>query len=228
MSTFKNIVTEFKTNIFFYSIISWFVLWILLMINERYNVVKPFNKKDNDKDLYFHANDIFFQKIEEHVSKHKNLKQIEDKMNYFKYKPKFLHNDIDLIEFFWSLKEFDTYSSVLFNSMIRTTDIFMKIVYEDYVMTHLVIKNMKDLKREILNTLQQFIFNIPHHMQDKLYDADKVLKGILNKHINRVITLNNKQFEKGNNQHSLNKYLLTNDTEPYTHKGYKMTNMLMY
>lgn len=226
---FKKILNEVKSSIVFYSILLWFIFWLFLMINERYNIIKPLNKKEfgNNNDIYFNTNDIFFKKIEEKISKQTKNTEMEEKMNYFDYKPEFFHIDTNIIEFFWSIRDFYDYSPILFTYMLKNTDSILKYFEEEHIMKHLVYKNIKDLKKEILNTLQQFIFVIPKQFEDKLYKSDRVFKQILNKHINKFIKDNNKQFDE-NNYHSLNQFIVKNDEEPYTIDNSNFKNMFMY
>ena len=227
----RNVYYEIKHNIVYYTVVGWFALWIILLINKRYKLFdyKSFDAaKDQNHNLFTDVNSRFFKEIEKRISNRDDELEIEHKMNFFKYQPKFFHYDLDIIQFFYSLRDFERCSPVLFEKMMRKTDEFLSFTEMDSVLTHQVYDIMKDLKKEILNTLQQFIFSIPSHLENKLFEADRVLTQLLDKYMNKTIKENNEQFDKDKNYHRLNKKIETRLLDAYDWEKSRETNLLMY
>ena len=142
------------------------------------------------------------------------MKELQMKMMMIDPLPKYFYLDAGIIELIFSIKEYKTYSPVLFEKLIIQLDHFLKLVLlmEKFPKdSYQLLENLKRKKQSIMNILHSFIYNIPVsiHTEVKLDKTLESMQFILNYHYERLRTENNKIYlkEKPNRN---NKYYYSN------------------
>lgn len=159
------------------------------------------------------------------------LKELQMKMLTIDPKPKYFYMDAGIIELIFSIKEYKTYSPVLFDKLIIQIDHFLKLVllmekfpYDSYQL----LENLKKKKKSILNVLHSFIYSIPVsvYTEVKLDKALESMQFILNYHYERLRVDYNKTYltDKANRN---NKYYYSNKN-PEEHDEYVNENYNLY
>lgn len=116
-------------------------------------------------------------------------------------KPQYFHLDAGIVELIYSIQEFKQYNEPSYNSLIKSIDNFLKVVYdiENKVANcngnYEIAKKMKQIS---LNNLSSLIYRTPtdFNVEQKLRNATKSLHFILNVHLERIRNICNKKYNK--------------------------------
>lgn len=148
------------------------------------------------------------------VNNMSRMKELQMKMMTIDPLPKYFYMDSGLIELIFSIKEYKTYSPVLFEKLIIQLDHFLKLVLlmEKFPKdSYQLLENLKRKKKSILNILHSFIYNLPVsiHTEVKLDKTLDSMQFILNYHYERLRVENNKIYIEDNPNRN-NKYYYSN------------------
>lgn len=130
------------------------------------------------------------------------MKELQMKMMTIDPMPKYFFMDAGIIELIFTIKEYKTYSPVLFEKLIIQLDHFLKLVMlmEKFPNDSFqLLENLKRKKKSILNILHSFIYNLPVsiHTEVKLDKTLDSMQFILNYHEERLRIENNKIYNMG-------------------------------
>lgn len=148
------------------------------------------------------------------VNSMSRMKELQMKMMTIDPMPKYFFMDAGLVELIFSIKEYKTYSPVLFEKLIIQLDHFLKLVLlmEKFPKDSFqLLENLKRKKKVILNILHSFIHNIPVsiHTEVKLDKTLESMQFILNYHYERLRVESNKIYIKDTPNRD-NKYIYSN------------------
>lgn len=148
------------------------------------------------------------------VNNMSRMKELQMKMMTIDPLPKYFYMDAGIIELIFSIKEYKTYSPVLFEKLIIQLDHFLKLVLlmEKFPNdSYQLLENLHRKKKSILNILHSFIYNLPVsiHTEVKLDKTLDSMQFILNYHFERLRVENNKSYMK-NTPTRNNKYYYSN------------------
>lgn len=121
------------------------------------------------------------------------------KLQLIKPYPKYFKNYPELIEFFYSIRDFYDYNYQAFTNCIKHMELFL-IIYQDIksgvINCSQNIDIIRNKKKNILNHLHSIIFNMPDNkiIEKKLKKAMTELNKILNMYENDMINICNKQI----------------------------------
>ena len=158
--------------------------------------------------IIYYINDMY------KVNNMSRMKELQMKMLMITPKPKYFFMDSGLIELIFSIKEYKTYSPVLFEKLIIQLDHFLKLVLlmEKFPKDSFqLLENLKRKKNSIMNILHSFIYNLPV-LIDTEVKLDKTLESmqfILNYHYERLRIQNNKLYIKQKTNRN-NRYYYSN------------------
>jgi len=129
------------------------------------------------------------------------MKELQIKLYAIDPLPKYFYIDSGFIELIHSIKEFKTYSPVLFEKIIIQIDHFLKLVLlmEKFPNdSYYLLDSLHKKKKSILNILHSFIYNIPSSVatEVKLDNALNSMHFMLNYHFEKLRTDYNHIYEK--------------------------------
>ena len=228
----QTILQEVKKNIVFYTIVFWISGSIIFLISERFRQflrLKKSKKYMNNTDLITNLSNQLISNSTSIITNENRMEDLEHKMNSFDPTPSYFYLDSGIIELMYSIREFSDYSEPIFKNIIRLLDKFLKLtVFADKHEAYLY-DNLHDVKIEILNNLEQMIFNIPenHAVENKLFNAIRSMRYILNHHLEKIRLEYNESFNRrGPNIH--NKYLQNDKLQGYNLSNSRHTNLQMH
>ena len=201
---FKKIVNEFKRNIFFYSFLVWLVIWSSLALLDRY-------RKPTVDEAATESTKAVLTYLRDKMTTEDKMKMYEDKLNALpEPTPEYFYLDCNLIEFMYSIREFEEYSHEIYLELQANLDRFLKMIWyvKHFPDTHWQYHNLVDLKNECLNIMHSFVYSLPPHplALDKLNDSVVHLRHILTAHLETVRKLiNQKHSQTG--QHMENRHI---------------------
>ena len=166
------------------------LVFYIFMFSILFYGLKHFNFKTSDffitvTCIFFYYNDM---KNTNSVAK---MKELQLKLLSIDPKPKYFYIDSGFIELIFSIKEYKTYSPVLFEKLIIQLDHFLKLVLlmEKFPKdSYYLLDNLHKKKKSILNVLHSFIFSLPTIVSSEV-KLDKALESMhfmLNYHYERI------------------------------------------
>jgi len=232
-------VNEFKRFTVFYTLLFWFCIWLIYVIYDRFKSFE--NLEDNTQtNLFTNLSDKILKNASSLINNRNQMELLEFKMNSLEPTPKFLYLDSGVINLLYSIKEFEESSSVIFKQLIKLLDDFFEIIYNlqsqnlvsKQLNPYILFDNLKEIKSKILNTMEEFIFNIPsqQNFENKLWQAVQSMHYILNLHIENIRNIYNKQLEK-TDYNIYNKYLEKSKIKGATNlvsKNFNIENYLLH
>lgn len=146
---------------------------------------------------------IYYLNDMKNTSSISRMKELQIKLMSIDPQPKYFYMDSGIIELIHSIKEYKTYSPVLFEKLIIQIDHFLKLVLimEKFPNdSYYLLDNLHKKKKAILNILHSFIFNLPTTVatEVKLDNAIKSLHFMLNIHYEKLRTNYNHLNENKN------------------------------
>lgn len=197
----KFIIEELKQSTLFYSLLIWLFLWFMSVILDKYRNHIVVDDTHVGMD-YFRSK----------MTKEDVMKDLKQKLDWFTDPvPKYFYLDSNIIELMYSIREFQLYSKVIYRNIVESIDQFLKISYycEQYPHSfHILMANLIDLKKEILNQLQAMIFNLPENNVSnyKLSQALNSMHLLLNFHLEYLRNKNNIRYAQ-TGPNTQNKYI---------------------
>lgn len=228
----QTILQEIKQNILFYTLVFWITGSIIFLISERFRQFLTLSnpkKFTNNTDLITNISNELIRNSSSIITNENRMQDLERKMNSFEPKPSYFYLDSGIIELMYSIKEFSDYSEPIFKTVIQLLDKFLKLTLHAHEHEAYLYDNLHDLKIDILNHLEQMIFNIPedHGVENKLFEAIKSMQYLLNYHLEKIRLQYNKSFNnRGPNIH--NKYLQNDKLRAYDLSHSRYTNLQMH
>ena len=135
--------------------------------------------------LYLYEKETLFTQIEE--------KQIKEKLNIIQPKTERVqsHNDIDLIEFLFSVQDFYRWNPQAYEEMIDNIESFLKLhesIFLEDSLCNYYFQIADSKKQNALNAFHSIIYKLPNDkiFTDKFNRAHRRLDTILTKHINEL------------------------------------------
>lgn len=158
--------------------------------------------------IIYYLNDM---KNTNNISK---MKELQLKLLSIDPKPKYFYIDSGIIELIYTIKEYKTYSPILFEKLVIQLDHFLKLVLlmEKFPQdSYYLLDNLHKKKKSILNVLHSFIFNIPTVIaaEVKLDEALDSMHFMLNYHYERLRQNYNHSHE-GKKYNIQTKYIYSN------------------
>ena len=140
--------------------------------------------------------------------------QLKIKLELIKPTPELFINYPELVEFFYSIREFYDYNRDSFTRCINNIDSFLKIYNDIKIGIKYCDKNIdvvKLLKKKALNNLHSVIFNLEDNfiIEKKLKKSLTTLQKILNIYLNDMIDICNKDID--NNGYNYEKSYIFKD-----------------
>ncbi len=217
---------EFKHNILFYVVSGWFIVWAFIAMNARYRLFNISTKGPANTDGSLYERTI--KGVIGTMTNEKHMANLEHKMNSFNPIPRYFYLDSGIIKLMYSIREFATYSPPIYTHIIESLDKFLK--YTQYI-PHSggdFYDNMVDLRKDILNSMEQMIFNISDDVSIKrLYSAIDSMKYILDFHLEIARADNNRRYKK-TGPNTGNRYLSEDKTEGYNLAKSHMIGLEMF
>ena len=160
---------------------------------------------------------IFYNKKTLEVSSYDN--QLKIKLELIRPKPMMFDDYPEIIEFFYSIREFYNYNPEAFSKTVQNVDLILKL-YKDIQIgikdCKLNVDIVKEKKTNPLNHLRSIIYNLENNkiLERKLKKALNALHKILNNYEKYVINICNKQI-KDNGYDNSKSYIHSNGPKPY-------------
>jgi len=133
---------------------------------------------------------------------------LEYKLVHIDPYPKYFHHDADIVDFFYSIKDFEQYNEPSFKSLINTVDNFLMIQNDINTGVYHCKENIdvaKDLMKKALQLVHSYVYSLPvnHVYNKKVNDSQNRLHMILRRHLDKMIKkCNNDYKERGINTDS--------------------------
>ena len=198
----NSLISEMKEYTLFYTLVfSMSVLFCFLLLDRFKGLA--FNKDSNKNKTQLEGlHDRIMNFGTDIITNENKMQLLEAKMNSFEPRPSYFYLDSGIVELMYSIKEFSNYSKPIFQDIIRLLDKFLKLTLYANQNESYVYDNLKDVKKEILNSMHFLIFNIPENIQieNKLDKAIDSMHYILNYHLEKIrLDYNNSFKERGPN-----------------------------
>lgn len=125
--------------------------------------------------------------------------QLIIKLSLIRPKPKYFDNYSELIELFYSIRDFYNYNSTVFKQVIIEVDLILLIlndIKQNIINCKYNVDVLQDKKREVLNHLSSMIYTIENNklIEKKLQNAVNTLHKILNNYETEAIQICNNQI----------------------------------
>ena len=187
----QQIIAEFQGSTLFYSLLAWSFLWLLSVVFDKYRQRVRIDEKNTGLEF-----------VREKLVHEDKMKELKSKLDWFTDPvPKYFYLDSAIIELLYSMREFQEYSRPIFRNIVELLDRFLKFtLYCDHYPTAFasMMHNLIDLKKEILNQMHAFIYNLQDdEVADyKLSQGVKSMHQLLNFHLEYLRTKNNIMYHK--------------------------------
>ena len=148
---------------------------------------------------------VYFIYDRKQVENASNLDKLKIKQALIRPKPENFDGHPELVEFFYSIRDFFDYNPQAFRRVVKNVDAFLKILHDIRMGVRYCQQNMdvaKDKMDHALNHLHSIIFKLPVNkmIQDKLFRATEELQLILTNYQMEMIKICNLQLkERGYN-----------------------------